>query len=65
MMTMPPSFDDNLDIRRYLTASDVPPAERSSTMIREIPRETWEQITANKRMDALFKLPAAQESRLA
>jgi len=34
-------------------------------MIREIPRETWEQITANKRMDALFKLPAAQESRLA
>jgi len=34
-------------------------------MIREIPSETWEQITANKRMDALFELPAAQESWLA
>ena len=65
MMTVSPSFDDNLDVKRYLTASDVSPAERLSMMIRELPSEAWEQITANKRMDALFELPAAQESRLA
>lgn len=65
MMTVSPSFDDNLTVKRYLTDKDVPPAERLSKMISELPSEAWEQITANKRMDALFELPAAHDNRQA
>ena len=65
MMTVSPSFDDNVVVKRYLTAPDVSPADRLSKMINELPSEAWEQITANKRMDALFELPAAQENRQA
>lgn len=65
MMTVSPSFDENLIVKRYLSAKDVAPADRLSKMISELPSEAWEQITANKRMEALFELPAAQENRQA
>lgn len=58
MMTVSPSFDDNAMVKSYLKAEDVPPSDRLSNMISALPSEAWEQITASKRMDALFELPA-------
>lgn len=63
MMTVSPSFDDNVDVRNFLTAEEVPQAERLSKMISELPSEAWEQITASKRIEALFELPATHEER--
>lgn len=65
MMTVSPSFDDNVIVKRYLTAGDIAPAERLSKMISELPSEAWEQIMASKRMDALFEMPATHENRQA
>ncbi|SEN06306.1 protein of unknown function [Duganella sp. CF517] len=58
MMTVSPSFDDNSLVKSYLKAENVPPADRLSNMISALPSEAWEQITASKRMDALFELPS-------
>lgn len=63
MMTVSPSFDDNAFVKHYLAAEQLPPAERLSKMISELPNEVWEQISANKRMEALFELPGAHEDR--
>lgn len=58
MMTVSPSFDDNATVKSYLTDEDTPSADRLSKMINALPSEVWEQITADKRMDALFEMPA-------
>ena len=58
MMTVSPSFDDNATVKSYLTDEDTPSVDRLSKMINALPSEVWEQITEDKRMDALFEMPA-------
>jgi hypothetical protein len=64
MMTVSPSFDDNATVKSYLADENTPPADRLSNMISALSSEAWEEIAANKRMDALFEMPADQGVRV-
>ncbi|GGY55856.1 DUF4123 domain-containing protein [Pseudoduganella albidiflava] len=60
MMRVSPSFDAHPMVLSYLRDETIPPQERLSKMIDELPPAIWRQIGADKRYEALFEhaLPA-------
>lgn len=55
MMTVSPSFDDHPAVQRGLRDRDIAPGERLDRLIDELPEAVWEEISREKRYDALFE----------
>lgn len=55
MMAVSPSFDDHPAVQRGLRDGAIAPEERLSHLIDELPEAVWEQISEEKRYDALFE----------
>lgn len=60
MMRVSPSFDAHPMVRSYLRDTSIPPEQRLSKMIDELPDAIWRQLGDEKRYEAMFEhaLPA-------
>ena len=55
MMAVSPSFDDHPAVQRGLSDQAIAPDERLDRLIDGLPEAVWEQISEEKRYDALFE----------